>query len=537
MLKYGWSDLVEEADLANQLGQLGGESVDDPRDGKPEQLAQDLEALGPAYVKLGQLLSTRADLLPPAYLQALERLQDSVEPFDHRQVAETFEREVGVRLSRAFESFDEQPLASASLGQVHRATMHDGREVVVKVQRPGAQQQVVDDLEAMQDMANVLESCTKAGREADVVGIVHTLRETILAELDYRKEAANAEALAENLSGFDLIVVPEVVQDYVAPHVITMQYVSGAKITDVNPVVLTEVDGRSIAEGLMSAYLHQLLVDGLFHSDPHPGNLVLTRDHRIALMDFGMVTRVNKQLREQLLKLLLAVADGDGEAAARLSIEIGAPGDTFREEEYTSRIVRLIDENQNLPVEQLQSGPLIMQIQHTAASCGMRLPMAVHMLGKTLLNLDRVIEVLHPELDPSEIIRKESTAIIERQSRDRLSLQQAYQSLIESAEFMQQLPYRANRLAKVLAENRMRVDVDAIDEDKLINGLEKIANRITAGLVVAALIVGASLIMHLDTSLRLFGYPALALVLFVAAAAAGVTIVIRSLSTDVGPKK
>jgi predicted unusual protein kinase regulating ubiquinone biosynthesis (AarF/ABC1/UbiB family) len=547
LVKYGRSDLVSEAGLEAELRRgevdLGAESsigdasigdapIRDAATAGPEEFARDLERLGPAYIKLGQLLSTRADLLPPEYLKALERLQDDVQPVPFEVIERIVTTELGVRLARGFAEFDPQPLATASLGQVHRAKLRDGREVVVKVQRPGVRAEVIDDLEAMLELVDFLDAHTKFARRYGLKSIVDSLHETLLAELDYRQEAENALALGANLKAFTSFVIPQPIPSYVSSRVITLEYLSGTKITDLDPTVLIELDRRGLAEQFVSVYLHQILVDGLFHADPHPGNVFLTRDRRLGLIDFGMVVRLSPDRQQQLLRLLLAVADGEGGEAARVAREMGSEGHEFDERVFTERIDRLLVAQRGKPVEQIQTGRLIMHIQSIAGDCGLRLPHELYMVGKTMLNLDRVVETLDPALDPNEIIRRRSTEIVVEHGRNRLSLHRLYQSLLDAGELVQNLPQRLNRVTKLIADNELRVRVDSLDEHKLIKGMQKIANRITTGLVLAALIVGAALMMHLHSSLTIFGMNATAFVFFVVAATTSLWLVLKSAFKD-----
>ncbi|MDQ1431209.1 MAG: ubiquinone biosynthesis protein, partial [Actinomycetota bacterium] len=281
-----------------------------------EALAEELEALGPTFVKLGQLLSTRADLLPPPYLQALSRLQDKVEPFPFEDVERIVSTELGVRLSKGFGSFDEQPLAAASLGQVHRATLRDGRQVAVKVQRPNIRAQIVDDMDAIENIAQFADSHTRTGRQLGFADMVTEFRRSLMAELDYRQEAANLQKLGHNLERHERIVVPQPVPDYTSSLVLTMDYIPGRNIGALGPLALMEIDGHELAEQLFSAYLDQILVDGFFHADPHPGNVLLTDDGRLALLDLGMVGRIAPEMQDSLVKLLLAVSEGHGQEVA-----------------------------------------------------------------------------------------------------------------------------------------------------------------------------------------------------------------------------
>ena len=530
--KHGRRDFVEESQLATTVGYTPKSGDDSGGNSKPEEFASDLERLGPVFIKLGQLLSTRADLLPQAYLDPLAKLQDNVDPVPHEEIEEIVCEELGVRLSRGFSEFSEEPLATASLGQVHRATLRDGRQVAVKVQRPGVRKQVIQDLDALTDLAEFLDSHSKTAKESGLKDIVTTLESTLLRELDYRQEAENAIQLQKNLVEYPNIVIPVPIHDYFSSRVLTTEFVPGTKITELSGVILTEIDGSGLASEIFNAYLHQVLVDGFFHSDPHPGNLSLTDDRRVALMDFGMVTSVSPDLRQELLKLLLAVSEVKGEQAARVAIKIGTLDDDFSESDFITEISNIISIHANKPVEQLQSGQIVMEIQKVAGTCGLHLPQEVTMLGKTLLNLDRVVEALDPNFNPNDALRERASQMLEEQMKSRVTLNTLFNSILETTDLAQSLPERINRFTELVANNSLSVKVNAIDETRLMMGFQKVANRISTGLVLAALIIGASMLMHLESSLTLFGYPAIALVFFLIAATTGSLMVIQAVFTD-----
>src|SRR5271154_1398503 len=275
--KYGRSDLVRHAGLEEVMPEQDTQAAAQQQ-AEAHQLADDLEKMGPTYVKVGQLLSSRPDLIPTVYTEALKRLQDKIEPFDFAEVHKLIESELGVRISRAFQEIDPKPLAAASLGQVHRAVLRDGRHVAVKVQRPGIRARMVEDLDVLEDIAEFLDAHTEAGKKAYFAGVLAEFRKMLLRELDYREEAQNLITLGQNLKAFSRIVVPQPIEDYSTAHVLTMEYIVGQKITALSPVVRVELDGDVLAEELFKAYLQQILVDGFFHADPHPGNVFLTQD-------------------------------------------------------------------------------------------------------------------------------------------------------------------------------------------------------------------------------------------------------------------
>jgi ubiquinone biosynthesis protein len=534
LIKYGRSDLVNQTDLgiggANH-NQLVAQGV-----AKAEELADDLEALGPTFIKLGQLLSTRGDLLPETYVEALSRLQDKVAPFPYEQVQEIIESELGGRLSKMFSEFEAEPIAAASLAQVHRARMRDGREVVVKVQRPNIQATIVEDLEALEEVSAFIDKHTEVGRRYEFSTILAEFRRTTLRELDFRREADNLLKLGASMREFEDIVIPEPVEDFTSPRVLTMDYIPGKKITDVSPVRLVEIDGLKLSEELWRAYLKQMLVDGFFHADPHPGNVFLTDDDRIALIDLGMVSHLSGRLREYLLRLFLAISDGRGEEVAEITIKLGEPMANFDKVEFKRRVSDLVVRHADATLEQIDAGRMVMKIMGIAADTWFRLPQGFTMIAKAMLNLDRSVLTLAPAFNANEVTREESANIMTRQMYKSLEFGALMTRIVELKDFVEGLPTRVNRILDAVGNNELSIGVDAIDEKLLIEGLQKVANRITLGLILAALIVGAALMMRVETSFKIFGYPGLPTIFFLVAAIGGLFLAVNILLFDVKAK-
>ncbi len=532
--RYGSSQIGKSKELEKIVGedQKAHTAEDLASAAAAEELANDLEKMGPTFIKIGQLLSTRADLLPAPYILALARLQDKVKPFDFAEVDKAITQELGVRTSRAFSWIDPKPIAAASLGQVHQATMRDGRSVAVKVQRPGIREELVNDLDSLHEIAVLLDDHTEFGKKYELARMLEDLRKNLMQELDYRQEAQNLVTLGRNLKEFDRIVVPQPIDDYTTSRILTMEYIKGHKITKLSPVVRIEIDGGVLAEQLFEAYLKQILIDGFFHADPHPGNALLTEDSRVALLDLGMVARVSPGVQDGLIQILLAISEGRGEAAARYLINISEKRESFDEREFIRVVSDMVAVHKDASLKQLAVGRILMDISKTAADHGVRTPSEFTTLGKTLMNLDQLGTTLDPDFNPNESIRKNSTSIIQRRITSSFTIGSLYSGALEAKEFAQQLPGRVNKILDKVANNELEVSIDAIDEDKLMSGFQKVANRIAVGLILSALIIGAALLATVETDIKIMGYPALATILFIGAAAGGIALTVHILIND-----
>ncbi len=502
-------------------------------DGKPEQFVDDLEALGPTFVKVGQALSTRPDMVPAPYLVALERMQDDVAPVPFDEIRAVVEEALGVRLGKVFAQFEETPLGSASLAQVHRATLRDGRMVAVKVQRPGIVDVVRADLDALAALAGKADRMTDIGRRMRFSDWVHEFRRTLLAELDYRAEAENLERFGEHLRGYPELYVPAPLWDLTATRVLTMELVAGTKVTELSGLRRTEQSMVELASALMRGYLDQVFVHGEIHADPHPGNLLVTDDGRLALFDLGMVAHVPPKLRERLLKLLFAAVDGRGEEVANEAIAMGTRLEDFDEERFLREVGQLVSRYAaHAGSQSLSEGRLMLELVGLSTACGLRTPPELSLLGKTLLNLEQVAHALDPDLDVKLVVERHLEHVMRERLKKSLSPSNLASELIEVQALLREAPRKISDLLSLLAENRLQVRMTGLEESRLMESLQKIANRVSAGLVTAALIVASAMMMRVDTDTRLLGYPAIALLLFVVAAGLGVAIVLSALLRD-----
>ena len=546
LLKYGRSDIVAESGLSAVIQTEGddgsashdwdaNDSESNPADKSgtptPEDFAADLQSLGPTFIKLGQLLSTRPDFVSEPYRLALAKLQDDNSPLDLKDVFKCIEQELGDQPDVLFKSFDVEPLATASLGQVHRAVMNDGRQVVVKVLRPNIEQQLHDDIEAMEHLTAV---CDKLGlaKTYQLTHLVKSLKFSLTKEVDYSKEAVNGLMLIENLEEFQHIKVPKPIQSHTSQRVLTMEYVPGEKITELPHGRLSQLKATELVDELFTCFLHQVLVHGAFHADPHPGNVLLGADDKIVLLDHGLVVNVSPRLKGLLIKLLLAIGEGNASRAAELAEVSGVKGVDFESSKFRMDIERVVSDNMNQSVDKINTGAALMNIQKAAGKHDLELPMEIILLGRALMQLDEVVSCLDSKFNPNDKIRDEAAGVMRRHSGQTITLSSLYQSLLETTEFAQEFPSRANKFAGLLADNELKIKVDALDENRLLDGLNKVANRISAGLIIAAMIIGSALMMRLETPWTILGYPAIAFCFMAFAAMAGGILVWRVVISD-----
>lgn len=527
LLRYGRSDLVTGSGLGEVEVGTTAASAGDPA--TAESFAADLERMGPTWVKLGQLLSTRHDLLPAAYTEALARLQDDVEPFDGDVAAAIVEEELGARLRHLFEDFDREPLAAASLGQVHRARTRSGRDVVVKVQRPDVRERVARDMEVLARLAATADRHTELGRRFGAADLLAQFRRSLTGELDYVQEARNLRTFGELTRDYDHLFVPQPLTDYTTGRVLTMERVVGRKVTDIGDVGMLSVDGRTLSEELFRSYLRMILHEGVLHADPHPGNMILTDDGRLALIDLGMVATVPRRVQDHVVKLLLAISDGDGEEAARVLAEMGHPLEDHDAARFRDEVSHLVSASVAAGGD-LEAGGVMVELSRLSGAHGLRPPPEMAMIGKALLNLDQATMHLDPGFSPAEAVRDNVDQIMRGGLRTNPGSVVA--AAMEAKEFAAQLPRRANRLLDALGDGELTLRVNAFDEERLLRVAQHLTTRLVIGVVLSAIIIGAALTMRVESSVTLFGYPAVSMVFFLLAAVAGLVLVGSVVVTD-----
>lgn len=528
--KYWNSDIFTDSEEDFNTLKAEEESDWDP---SPEEFVEDLKKMGPTYVKLGQLLSTRPDMLPPPYLKALANLQDDVESISYEEVEHLFREEIGDRISKAFQSFNKEPMASASIGQVHEAILHSGEKVAVKIQRPGVRKRFVEDLDTLMTISEKAEQYSETAKKFSLHSIIEELRYILLQELDYQKEAQNLIVLKENLKDFQHLYVPSIIPSYCSQRVLTMEFIDGTKVTSLSPFQLENIPKEELVDDLIKGYLKQIIVDGFAHADPHPGNVNLTKDNKLGLMDLGMVARFDNEMQDAILKLMIGLGNNDGDQVTETLLSISV----YDEQKvdipaFRRKVIRQIQANEYSKAKDLKTGRAILDINKIAGQLDIHLPVELTILGKILLNMDQIIAFLSPKHQLQKTVKEYIEHLMKKRMTKSLKSGHLLQTLLDSKELAENLPRRLNKISDNLANNKFRVSIDAIDENRFIVAFQKVANRITTGLIVAALILGAALLMRIPTTWTILGYPGFAILLFVFAASLGLYLVYQILFKD-----
>ena len=494
---------------------------------RAEAFAASLKKMGPTYVKFGQLLSTRPDIVPPEYINELESLQDDVDPFSFADVEKIVEEELGGRLSKIFESFESTPLAAASLGQVHRAVLRDGREVVVKVQRPNVREQVKKDLDIFAEIAQALETHTDIGRKMSLVGSLEQARRSMISELNYLQEARNSDTIRENLAIFPQIYIPAVIHDLTTSRVLTTELVKGKKVSKLTPLALIEGNYAELAGVITQAYLKQICVDGIWHSDPHPGNVFIREVDgapEVVLIDFGMAARITHEFQDEIIKMLLAISSNRGTEVAEACVRLSETTEGFEPVRFVRQISSLVAAVHDVNSSDINTGQLIFNVIAIAQQNEVKAPPELAMLAKTLLHLDAITRKLDPKYDPQKVIRSYAEQLITQKLTQKFNPRNFYPALLDLNQLVLDLPHRTREIVDLTAAGKLSFGIKLMQAEEFLAGIHKVANRITVGVIIAAIVVASALMMRTAPTLARIGY--------IAAGLAGAYLIVSTIIND-----
>ncbi|MEJ8305372.1 AarF/ABC1/UbiB kinase family protein [Saccharibacillus sacchari] len=503
LIRHGFGYMVEEMGLTRVLRMparwIRSETPETKTLGERIRLV--MEALGPTFIKLGQLASTRADLLPPGVIKELSKLQDDVPPFEAEEARRIVELELGGSIEDVMSDFSEQPIAAASIGQVHSARLvESGRRVAVKVQRPGVKKQVTRDLEILHDLVALGEKRWEWVTRYQVPQLVDEFSRSMEAEMDYTAEARNMERIAKQFDQDPHIHVPDVFWDCTSERVLTMAFVEGVKPTDRHYLEQRGYDVKEIASRIVNAVLNQIFIGGFFHADPHPGNLLIMKDGSITFLDFGMVGRLSPDMREYLSSLVIALMRQDTPAMVRSIERMGMIPDETDVGALKRDLERLRERYYDVAFSEVNLGQVINDFFSTARQHGIGIPPDLLMLGKALVTTEGMVERLDPTLSIVTLAEPFGRKLArEKLGPDRL-LRKTVSGALGLADSLANLPDRLRHLTSFISGGRVRVEVEVPELRKASRGVDRLVNRLAFSIVLlafsivmAGLVVGASL--------------------------------------------
>jgi ubiquinone biosynthesis protein len=452
-----------------------------------ERIRLILEELGPTFVKLGQIASTRPDLIPPSILSELERLQDHVPAFSYREAARIIEEELGDELGRLFLEFAEEPMAAASIGQVHRAVLKDGTVVAVKVQRPGIHARIETDLDILADVARVAESRLEWAGAYRLGSMVEELGKALRSELDYTVEARNAERFDSLSKALGDVKVPKVWRDYSSRRVLTTTYMEGIKLSDKEQLIQAGINLRVLAERFTAIILHQVLIDGFFHGDPHPGNVLAQKNGSLVMLDFGMVGRLTPEAKKHFASFVIALRNQSTRGVIRAISHMGVVPEDVNKDELHLDVDALRDKYYDVPFNQISMGEAVQDLFAVALRHRIRIPAELTLLGKTLLTMEGVVLSLDPTFSVFNVAEPFGRKLLLEQINPVKKLKAWIDEVPDYVDLVQDIPIVVKELVASMRQGRLKVEVGIPQVDSLMKRMDRISNRLSFSIILLAL--------------------------------------------------
>jgi ubiquinone biosynthesis protein len=471
-----------------------------------------LERLGTAYIKLGQILSSRSDMLPDVYIHELERLVDDVPPVAFDEIRRVIDGELG---PATFARIDPEPIATASVAQIHAALLADGREVVVKVRRPGVEEQVALDLEVIRSAADTLEARSETARLEQFAARAEELDVHLHAELDFTEEANNTEVIGAVVGESDVLFVPRVIRPYVTERALVLERVHGEKVASGHG--LDRDRARLLAREFFRAYVRQVTIEGIYHADPHRGNVLLTPDARLALLDFGLLGRLDDDTRRRLALLLMAVAQNRADDVAELILGLSLTTVQSDQAGFVHELRRKLPRYHWRPLSGIRAGEALADLQRIAVAHGIRLPTSFALVGKTLSQADSIARTLDPELDPVRMLEEDAGDVMLSEAERQLGPRQLATYAFTQLEPLARMPRKVGHLVDRVEEGTLKVGITPTGLGELEALLRSTANRVGVAVIIAGALVASALMARVNDTVSLVGFlvsSALALYVF-----------------------
>jgi len=534
LIKYGFEDIIDrlKIDIVIHEGKrklLRKKSEEFIPKSRHQRFRMVLEELGPTFIKLGQMLSTRTDIFPSETIKELQKLQDSVKPIPVKEIIESIEEELEKPLNELFKEFDRTPQAAASIAQVHRAVTKDGMRVVVKVQRPNIKSTIVKDVAILSDLSQLIVRSIPESEVYDPVGLVEEFKSWIQQELDFYQEARNIDRFRKNFEGDSIVYIPEVYWNLTTDKIVTMEYIDGICINDIDAIEKAGLDRREIAKNGANAVLKQIFEHGFFHGDPHPGNIRVLPGNIIAPIDFGLVGRIDQETIEHLSDLLSGIVKKDSHRVVRVMMNMEMIKDDINLSALRIDLTDMIDRYIDIPLSHINIDQVHDDFLKLVKVHKIRFPRNLYLMGKTFIVMESIGRELDPEFDILSLAKPYITRLIltrynpARLTRDLIHILEAYSDLIRT------LPDNIRQILVKVGKGQLGINLYHQGLNQLIRELDKSTNRLSFSLIIAALIISSSLIIQLNLGPKIFGLSAFGLLGYLTAAFLGFWLVIAIL--------
>jgi len=483
--KHGLGFIVQDLGLLNTLSLpkrlfTHKEALDSKSLG--ERIRRVIEDLGPTFIKLGQIASTRPDLIPQNIILELEKLQDRVGPFPYEKVQEIIQEEMGLPVHEVFAEFSENPLATASIGQVHRAVLKTGEEVAVKIQRPQITTVIETDLEILFDLAGVAEQRLEWAKLYHISEIVEEFAKSLLSELEYTTEGRNSEKIAKQFLNQPLIHIPKVYWDYSTKRVLTMEYIHGTKLNEHHKLYDMGYNRKEIAKRIIEAIFHQILVEGFFHGDPHPGNIFIMPNEAVSFIDFGMVGRLTPEMKYHFVAIVIAMIRKNTDSILKAVLKMGLAPSDVNKSLLRKDIDNLKEKYLDIPLSQVSLGKAVKELFSVTFKHHIRIPADLTLLGKSLLTLEGVIEKLDPELSIIDVAQPFGTKLLRERYQINTIFKRLFGTFSEYSDLLLDLPKQTKELITNLQQGKLEVQIPQLDV--LLQKLDRVSNQISFSIVL-----------------------------------------------------
>jgi ubiquinone biosynthesis protein len=529
LLKYGFDDMVQRLDFPG-MGIIKKIRQNEEGMETYERIRCILEELGPTFIKFGQIMSLRPDLLPSALLQELSKLQDEVAPVDLDQIRTVVERGMGREIEDIFSMFDAEPLAAASLSQVHRGVLRrEGHIVCIKVQRPGIRPKIEADLNILEAIADRLHERSDDLRTYDLPNLVRVTRRNLLNEIDFTREARNMKIARTYAADSSDIYIPEVYDNYCSEEVLVTEYIHGAKIKEEDISLLG--DPMSLASQGLNSAIKQILEDGFFHADPHPGNLLISQQRGLSLVDWGMVGRLTERDRYEMIDLIKAIVEKNSRSMLHALLRIASGDQEIDERALERELIDILDSYYAVPIKDVNVGQLLLAVTELLRTYHLRLPPDLVIMVKALVTAEGTARQIYPDLN----VISEAEGYVKKLAAERYNAETLWQNIRSALSHIfslqYEIPRRYVKIADKLEHGRLSIRFRHENLGGLKKTLENISNRLAFSIIIGALIIGSSLIITTGTSPLFFGLPVLGIIGYMISSLLGLWLIFNMIRT------